>query len=170
MISGSNQEQKADVLSDAVEGVFRDLLGSLPVGSASMEQRADNRSRIFKLAPVRSNAAPLSVIVPRRHPTGVTLIAGRGSFFEIPQRGGRYTSLSFSEELRTICMAVIHGHLEEWVLLDGDEVLAGRGTIALPTALTVRWRQLSLRLLKRNVKRHYDYEPWFDDKEAVSRS
>jgi len=160
-----NSTDSADRASatEAVGKLFRELASGLPANTVVLEETSDSRSVMYTLTPTRANAAPLCAILPARGSDGVTLIGGRGSFFEIPSGGRRYTSRAFVEELRSICQAVIAGRLEEWVLLDGEDVLRGRGVLDLPPPMTVRWGQLSFRLLGRTRKAHYRYAPWIED-------
>ena len=147
-------------VQDAVKVLFQELLKGLPQDCALPRCTGDDRSTMVELVPSRTGAASLSAIVPANESEGVTLIAGRGSFFEIPEGGRRYTNLPLIEEMKAICNAVIAGHLEEWVVLDGDEVLQGRGILQLERPITVRWSHLSFRLFQRKRQTHHRYEPW----------
>jgi hypothetical protein len=159
MIPARKDHEKAP-LRESVEAVFRELLADLPENAALIEKRSDSRSTVIELVPSNRNAAPICVIVPANEKEGVTLIAGKGSFFEIPKRGRRYTNLPLVEEVRSICSAVIGGKLEEWVVLDGTDVLQGKGILELDQPVTVRWRQVSFRPFRKKVRTHHRYEPW----------
>ena len=98
---------------------------------------------MLEMMPLRPNAARICIIVPSGPAEGLTLIAGKGTFFEVPKGGRRYTDLSAVDEARVICVAVIRGKLAERVVLDGAEVLRGKGTIQLERPVTVKWRQFS---------------------------
>jgi len=154
------EDRENRALRESVEELFRELLDELPEECASIQRKSEGRSVLLELLPSRPNAASICVIVPADEHAGVTLIAGRGSFFEIPKSGRRYTGLPLIDEMRSICLAVIAGRLEEWVVLDGAEVLEGKGVIELPQPLTVRWRQLSFRPFRKKLRMHYRYEPW----------
>jgi hypothetical protein len=155
-----SKERETHTLRERVERLFHELRAALPENCASIQSSSDPRRALIELLPSGPNAAPLTVIVPSNEREGVTLVAGKGSFFEIPRGGRRYTELPLIEELRSICLAVIAGRLEEWVVLDGTEVLRGKGIIELPEPMTVKWRRLSFRPMRKTIKMHNRYEPW----------
>jgi hypothetical protein len=160
MIQNRKGDDRSNRLAEDIESLFRELLAKLPDGSASLHETLGHKLTFVKLVPAKPNSAPISVIVPTSPDEGVTLIAGKGSFFEIPSSGGRYTKFPLIEEVRSISSAVIAGKLEEWVLLDGDEVLEGKGIIELDGPMTVRWRRLYFRPFRKTLTEHYRYEPW----------
>src|SRR5215471_12499584 len=94
-----------------LEALLQNLLARLPQNCASMKTTRKEKCTLIELTPTNVNAAPISLIVPFEEKREVTLIAGKGSFFEIPLLGHRYTDLAFTEEVRTICLAVIAGTL-----------------------------------------------------------
>ena len=149
-----------------IEALLREVVAKLPENCASIHINLKQKSAILDLSPANPNAAPIRVIVPVNEEGELTLVAGRGTFFEIPQGGHRYTELPFVEEIKSICLAVIAGTLEECVLLDGDEVLRGVGSIKLPqasTRTTVRWRRIYFRPFHKKEKKHFTYEPYCPD-------
>ncbi len=146
-----------------LEALFRELTVKLSEKSASVQTRFEPKCAVVELMPTNPNAAPITVIVPFSEEREVTLIAGKGSFFEIPLGGHRYTDLPLIEEVRSICLAVIAGTLQESVLLDGDEVLQGTGSIKLSQAsapTTVRWRQIYFRPFRKKEKKYFKYAPY----------
>jgi len=153
-----------DQVLESLTVLLRDLMARLPERCVTMEliPEGDHRAAILKLLPANPNAASIRIIVPpNAKEKGITIVAGTGSFFEIPIEGGRYTSFSFPEEVRSICLAVIAGKLEESVTLQGDKVLRSRGTITLDgKSITVRWRQLTLRPFRRKEEKRLKYEPY----------
>jgi hypothetical protein len=147
----------------ALKALFQELVSKLPQSCASIHLRSEPKCAVLDLVPANPNAAPISITVPLAEKQGVTLVAGKGSFFEIPPEGHRYTDLPFVEEVRSICIAVIAGTLSESVLLDGDEVLQGEGSIKLSQAsapTTVRWRQFYFRPFRKKDRKHFRYEPY----------
>ena len=130
------------------------------VQRASIRKIPGIRAFVLEMVPSRPNAAPVSAIVPADESEGVTLVAGKGSYFEIPREGRRYTSLPLFDEVKAICRAVIAGRFEEWVALDGDDVVRSKGVVDLNPAVVVRWRQLSWRACGRKLKTHHAYDPW----------
>lgn len=147
------------VLILQIEASLNTLLAEVPGALASVQIVPHGDSTGIEVVPANPKAAQITVIVPAKE-SSITLVAGRGSYFEIPEKGHRYTSLPFMEELKTICSAVIYGKLEESVLLDGEEVLQATGTIQLPRIATVRWKRLSFRLFRRTVRKIFQYESY----------
>ncbi len=149
-------------LLENVRTLVGELISKLPEKSAVVQTKSQPRSTVLEILPTNSRAAPITIVVPdNAEEKGVTLIAGRGSFFEIPRNGGRYTNFTFLEELKSIIGAVFAGGLEEFVTLGGDEVLQGKGTIQLQgEPMTVRWGRLSFRPFRKKERKHFKYEPY----------
>ena len=147
------------VLKD-IEVLFQDLLDGLPEKCAKMQVKAGTDSMIVDIMPSNTNAARLRAIVPKAHRDGVILVAGEGSFFEIPPAGHRYTNFPLVEEARSICLAVIAGKLEETVTYAGSELLRGTGKIHLPDAMTVRWRRFTFKPFAKKKTKHILYMPY----------
>ena len=139
--------------------LFRKLAAGLPDGCASVHVTVGTQAGIVQLLPRNSRAAPLRAIVSDNDKQ-VTLIAGRGSFFEIPNTGHRYTKLPLVEEVEAISLAVINGKLEESVVLDGEEVLFGKGTVVLLEPITVRWRKMFFNPFRRSRSEKFNYESY----------
>jgi hypothetical protein len=157
-------------LLENVRALVVELIATLPEKAAVVQTKSQPHSTVLEILPTNSRAAPVTIVVPdSAEVEGVTLIAGRGSFFEIPRNGGRYTDFTFLEELKSIIGAVFAGGLEESVTLEGDEVLRGKGTIQLHgEPMTVRWRRLSLRPFRKKDKKHFKYEPYQADQMTAS--
>lgn len=152
-----------DGILKALKLLFQELVSKLPERCAATQVKSEPECAVLELVPANPNAAPISVTVPVDEKQGVTLTAGKGSVFEIPPEGHRYTDLPLTEEVRSICLAVIAGTLSESVLLDGDDVLQGTGSIKLPQASTlteVRWRQIYFRPFRRKDRKHFRYQPY----------
>jgi len=117
----------------------------------------------FTLTPTKGEAAALRVIVPHSPGEVVTIWAGRGTVFEVPEGGRRYTTSAQLGEILTICGAVMDQGLEESVVFDGGELLRGVGTVRLPGASSptkVQWGRLSLRPFSKKEQSSTNYEPW----------
>lgn len=155
-----HDDESGRSLAQRTEEVFRELLEALPDGCASIRRTTETHAVVLEVAPSEPSAAPISAIVPADEGRGITLIAGKGSYFEIPKDGHRYTDQPLFGELKAICSAVINGRLEEWVALDEGDIVRAKGTIGLDRAVTVRWRELSLRAFRHKLKTHYRYKPW----------
>jgi hypothetical protein len=157
-------KEQSQRVSEQIMQLFKELVSALPPDSALISLRSEPGCVVLELSPTRRNAAQIAVTVPDNAATGVTLIAGRGSFFEIPLDGHRYTNLTFLDEIGALCDATIAGNLEESVLLDRGEVLQGTGTIKLAQAskpTTVRWRQIYFRPFRKKERKQFRYEPYF---------
>jgi hypothetical protein len=154
-------ERDSQLLED-VKKLVVDLIATLQGKSATVQTDLHSGCTLLKIVPSDSHAAPIKIVVPTNaDQKGVTLIAGRGSFFEIPRSGGRYTDAGFFDEIRTICEAVIAGGLEEFVTLHGDEVLQGKGRIELHGEPTkVRWRRLAFWPFRKKERKHFKYGPY----------
>lgn len=149
------------LLGEKIETALREELALLPQGRAFLNRRQEPTAVVIEIVPSIATGAKLTVVAPTKARSGITVIAGQGSYFEIPQGGRRYTRLPLLDELRAICTTVIHRGLEEWVTMDGPDVIAGKGTIELDGPVTVRWRQLSIRALWRKMTPlHRRYTPW----------
>ena len=144
-----------------LEAALRELLRTLPETAASISMRSQADVSQIRVTPINPRAAAITVIVPNNESEGVTLIAGKGSYFEIPPDGHRYTNLPLLDEVQSIACAVIGGGLRESVKMLGDEVVQGVGTINLPKPMTVHWRQFLFRPFKRKESREFSYEPYY---------
>jgi hypothetical protein len=143
-----------------VETVLAGIVADLPKGCARTEKTSQRDCWVIKLIPAKEGAAPISIIVPKPHAGMVTLIAGKGTFFEIPVGGHGYTSFDFPQEVQAICFAVVNRGLKESVTFLGDEVVAGTGTVDLSGLVTVRWQQVILFPRKKRQTRTFAYEPY----------
>jgi hypothetical protein len=143
-----------------IENLFKELLGDLPNDCAFLRLEAGDRATVIKMVPTDPKAAPITVIVPDDENADVTLVAGKGSYFEIPRTGRRYTNLPLLEELRAISRAVVNGKLHEEVTMDSGEVVSGIGHTEVPDPVTVRWRKLSFRAFGKTQTVRLRYEPY----------
>ena len=161
-----NQEHWS-VLKD-IEALFQDLLDGLPEKCATMQVKAGTDSTLVDITPSNTNAARLRAIVPKTQQDGVTLVAGEGSFFEIPLAGHRYTNFPLVEEARSICLAVIAGKLEETVTYAGSVLLRGTGKIHLSEPMTVRWRRFTFKPFAKKETKYILYKPYCNEAVAAS--
>lgn len=131
-------------------------------GAGTINASADADRTVFTIKATNRTAADIRIIVPEGGEP-LTVVAGRGTVFEIPSRGRRYSDLPALDELEAICRGVMTNGLEETITLVGDEVLRGSGSVRLPGAVnptTVRWARLSLRPFAKKEKRSDRYDPW----------
>lgn len=159
-VTAGKVQSAGQTTGEKIQELLSDILAGLPSGSVSLERAPGENSVVLRAVPSRAGAAPISIVVPKDESHGVVLIAGRGSFFEVPPRGRRYTNLPLGDEIRAICLATIAGRLEEWVVFAGAEVVRGKGVIEIPPTITVRWGQITSLFRRDKHKVHYQYQPW----------
>lgn len=153
-------ETAMESLREGFLQLFRKLAADFGSGRASIAEETFSTSDEIELCPLNPRAARILVIVPKdeapalTHVTGkrsifgiprgtVTLVIGKGTIFEIPKEGGRYTEHhSVIEEAEAICRAVLAGRFEERVKIKGDDVVFSRGTVDLPPPVTARWGRI----------------------------
>lgn len=147
-------QRLADTLQQLAQGWASDK------ASLSTKDLADHLE--IHLSPVNPRAAEILLIIPAGQRDDVTIILGKGSIFEVPENGGRYTGhRSVAAEVAAICEAVIAGKFTERVKLDArNEVFSSRGTVDLPPLITARWRQLFYNPFRRTSTRSLSYEPY----------
>jgi len=146
-------------LAEEIRAALEDLVAGLPEGSASVRAEDGRDITTLRVDPSSPTAAPVSVIVPHLG-GGVTLQAGKGTIFEIPPAGRRYTGLPLLEELKSICSAVLGGGLEESVVFAGSEVVKAVGSVRLQRPVTVRWRRAFVNPFKHRKEELLRYEPY----------
>jgi hypothetical protein len=147
---------------EAVEGVIVRLLEQLPDGAAalSVENDISPRGKSLILTPSNPSAASIHVDVSDDSDV-VTLTIGRGAVFEVPLEGHRYSRLPYLDEIRAICLAAIHGEIEETVWFKGRDIIGGTGSAKIgSTKVGDSWRKLFTNPLRRATKRSFVYEPY----------
>lgn len=114
------------------------------------------------LVPSNPCAARIRAILPRSQAQGVTLVVGKGTIFEIPENGGRYTEHHTAiEEAAALSKAVVGGRFTERVRTDSKNlVISSKGIIDVPPAVTARWRRLLTNPFRRTYVKHFHYEPY----------
>lgn len=144
-----------------IQYVLDELIATMPQGCAEVTVKRDERASTIEIHPRHAAAAPICVIVPSGAKGDVTVIAGKGTFFEIPPEGRRYTALPLPEEVAALCSAVITGGLTENVVSADSEVIEGQGTIQMGDPVTVRWKQLTLKHFTKKHKESLTYDPYY---------
>lgn len=168
MMEPRDAEERLAFMKGVVASTVAQLTAALPSETASVREGSNEDAVWTDLVPTRPSAAPVRITLPSRTGLGidfVTIEAGRGSVFEIPARGQRYTEFPLAEELTAICSAVMAGRLEEWVVFKGDQVLRSKAVLGLDRPVTARWGRASLRALWpmwRRSRVHFQYAPWHD--------
>jgi hypothetical protein len=150
-----------ETLVERVSQVFQKLVGGLPPGTAVITSRALVETIEVEIRPANPHAAPILAIIPKDDHRDLTLVIGKGTFFEVPPEGGRYTGSPLLHEIKTICEAVIaRGCHEKVRLKEGEGVVWGKGTVDIPPPVTVRWRQVFSNPFRRARAEEHQYEPY----------
>jgi hypothetical protein len=114
------------------------------------------------LSPSNPRAARMRAILSKNTRHGVTLVIGKGTIFEIPENGGRYSEQpSAIDEARVISKAVIGGRFSEKVRTNSqNRVVSSKGTVDIPPLMTARWRRLFVNPFQRTSVEFKHYEPY----------
>jgi hypothetical protein len=149
-------------IAKTVEDEIARIARSLPDGAAKLTVEAGDTptSKSIMLRPRNPAAAPIDVYVdPETEYVGVTL--GRGTVFEVPIQGRRYSDLDFCDEIRAICLAAIRGDVSETVWFKGQEVVEARGRAKIGSReVGDSWRAVFTSPFRRRTKRTFVYEPY----------
>lgn len=151
-------------LETEMRRLFQAFADALPPDAASLTIVEDPRpgaGLTISLTPSSPTAAQISVNIATEHE--VTLSFGRGSIYEVPARGRRYTDTPFLEEVRLLSSAVMQGRFTETIWLKEDEVVQSRGEVTIgDKPVAVFWRQLGSNPFRRRRKEMISYTPFID--------
>src|SRR6267142_4656361 len=116
-------------LAQSVEKVLREVVQVYAPDSAVISV-AEPKSgvTVIEQTPVSSRSAKIVANVESKYGL-TTLIFGVGSVFEIPTTGRRYTGLAFSDEIKSLCSAVVQGRFEEIVWTRKDQIIRATGKV-----------------------------------------
>lgn len=149
-------------LEAEIRRLFEGFADALPPDAASLTIVEDPRpgeGLTISLIPSSPTAAQISVRVDNAYE--VTLSFGKGSIYEVPTRGRRYTNSPFLEEVRLLCSAVMKGLFTETIWLKGDEVVQTRGEVRIGDKVVPHfWRQLFTNPFRRRRKETISYTPF----------
>jgi hypothetical protein len=149
-------------LKNEIRRLFQDLADALPPGAASLEIVEGSRpgeGLTIALVPSSPTAAQIGVRVDNA--LEVTLGFGKGSIYEVPAKGKRYTDSPCVEEVRLLCLAVINGLFTETIWLKGDEVVQARGEVRIGDKVVPHfWREILTNPLQRRRKERIMYTPF----------
>lgn len=151
-----------NALKERVLLLFEELKDGPASGRASVAATTFEDHDRIDLNPSNPHAARIRAMVAKDPTRGVTLAIGKGTIFEIPENGGRYTeNYSAVDEAKTISKAVVAGRFRERVRIDNqNRVVSSRGTIDIPPQVTARWRRLLVNPFKRTSTEFLEYEPY----------
>ncbi len=149
-------------LGEGLKRLFEQLSRGPASGRASVTTSSFADHDQLDLNPSNPRAARIRAIVPKNASRGLTLTIGKGTIFEIPEDGGRYTEhRSAFDEAATISKAVVAGRFRERVRINGENrVVSSKGTVDVPPAVTARWRRLFVNPFGRTAVEHVQYEPY----------
>jgi hypothetical protein len=95
---------------------------------------------------------------------GAYLKIGKGSIFEIPFEGKRYSQPGFRDDVTTLIAAVIRNGFQEDVLVSKGLVVGASGTIRgggpLPADAKESWRKIGWDLFSKPEREHHTYLPY----------
>ncbi len=144
---------------------LRDSLESLLLGSSGQVQSAKSdtsKEATLKITSTHPNRAPIEIILDEDF--GAYLKVGKGSIFEIPFEGKRYTKHDFVEEITTLISGIISSGFEEDVLISKDKAVGASGIIKRGGRLTEdaseSWRKIGWDLFSKRVREHHSYMPY----------
>jgi hypothetical protein len=148
-------------LRESFEKLFKELSENQTSGGASVTLTSFPDRDQFDLNPSNPRAARIRAIVPNASQS-VTLAIGKGTIFEIPEGGGRYTEhCSAIKEAEAISKAIVAGRFRESVRINEKKrVVFSEGTVDLPPVISVRWRRLIVNPFQRTSVEHLQYESY----------
>jgi len=160
----ADESAKRLVESETLIQMMASLTESLPKGVAELKVReasAGSAETLIGLTPRSPASAP--VVVHTDEGDVIDVVIGRGGFFEVDARRGRYTSLPPLDEIRALVLAAVRGDYRETIWVHRGEVVRSIGIARIGTReVPIRWAQLSLRLLQRPKRVEIQYVPYDD--------
>jgi len=159
--------QGRTAVKDSFECIVEQLkafLGPLvSKGTAQMHCVSDTAKEMtVKIVSRHSDGAPIHMILDEDF--GAYLTVGRGSIFEIPFEGRRYTQESFTEDVKSLIEGIIKNGFEEEILILGGVVAGASGAIkrggAISADIRESWRKIGLRVFAKRTREHHLYSPY----------
>jgi len=149
-------------LGQRVQDLFQELVHGPASGRASVAITSFADRDLVDLNPSNPRAARIRAILAKDPRRGVTLAVGKGTIFEVPEGGGRYTeNYSAVDEATSISKAVVAGRFREKVRTDSeDRVVSSEGTVDVPPPITARWGRLFINPFRRTSVEFLEYEPY----------
>jgi hypothetical protein len=126
------------MLSSQTEALLIEVLQACPPGSASVRKLRDRNQIRLLVEPSTAAAAKIEIDVTDGDSL-VDVFIGHDTHLELDVRpdAWRATGLSFADELRFICAAVMRGQFEETLWLHGEAVVRSEAAIGVgPSSLT----------------------------------
>jgi hypothetical protein len=122
----------------------------------------NSKEATLKITSTQPDRAPIEITLDEDF--GAYLKVGRGSIFEIPFEGNRYTKYDFVEELAALVGGIINSGFEEDVVTSKDKVIGASGIIRRSGNLTQdaheSWRRISWDLFSKRERTHHTYFPY----------
>jgi len=154
--------------SKSFESIVQDLRDSLELlllGSSGELQSVSSDSTketTLKIVSTQPERAPIEMTLEADF--GAYLTVGKGSLFEIPFEGKRYTKHHFAEEITTLISGILSSGFEEDVLVSKGTVIGASGIIRRGGRLTKdvseSWRQLGWAIFSKRKREHHSYLPY----------
>ena len=148
-------------ISAGFVSVFERLRKSMPPSSCTIEFGTTGSDAIAIVKPTNVKAAEIDARL--KLDFGVYLTLGKGTVFELPLKGKRYTNLPFFEELEAICKAVTLGKFEEGVSFVQDTVSSATGAVIIEgrkDMITDSWVKIGWNLFRKKRTVHLTYESY----------
>jgi hypothetical protein len=150
-------ESTVQSLKESLELLLSGSSGQLQCGSFQTSKEAT-----LKITSTHPNRAPIEVTLDEDF--GAYLKVGKGSIFEIPFEGKRYTKHDFAEEIIMLVSGIIGSGFEESVLISKGTVVGASGIIRRGGRLTKdaseSWRKIGWNLFSRREHEHHNYPPY----------
>ena len=160
-------------ISAGFVSVFERLKKSMPTSSCTIEIDITGTTGSDAIAIVEpTNPKAARIYASLELDFGVYLSLGKGTAFELPLKGKRYTDLPFFEELEAICKAVMLGNFEEDVSFVEDKVSSATGAVLIEgrkDMITDSWVKIGLNLFRKKRGARLTYESYATPVEATEK-
>lgn len=117
---------------------------------------------VIRITPANPKSASIEIVLDKKF--GAYLTVGRGSIFEIPFEGKRYTEADFVSEITNLVSGITHGGFQEDIFISRGKVVGASGSInaggRLKTVVSDAWMKLGWRFLSKRLREHYTYPPY----------
>jgi len=168
-----NQKSMTTEISAGFVSVFERLKKSVPSSSCTIEFDLTGTTGSDAIAIVKpTNVKAAEIDARLKLDFGVYLTLGKGTVFELPLKGKRYTNLPFFEELEAICKAVVLGKFEEGVSFVQDTVSSATGAVIIEgrkDMITDSWVKIGWNLFRKKRTVHLTYESYAAPFEASEK-
>jgi hypothetical protein len=96
-------------------------------GELNLVESNDPETRTLKITSHNPNAAPVDIVLDQEF--GAYVNVGKGSIFEVPFGGKRYTSEDFIGEITNLVGGIVNSGFQETVLIVKGRIVGASGII-----------------------------------------